>query len=124
MSLIGRPEGARLGVWIDQELDTGSGIQVEICPEVFIMGDDGLTYTHIGRIVFGNGFAGIVPVPEDVEDRAIEAVEEDPGEVTFVEFIRTSDDGFVAEVWDSQKQEWEAFEAPRVPLIGLIPTDI
>ncbi len=116
MTHIKRPEGSRLGAWIDQDLDSGSGIQVEICPDVFTMADDGLTYTHIGRVIFGRGYEGMVPVPKHIEDQVIEAVQEDPGEVTYIEFIKTDDDGFVSEVWDAHNEVWVSFVGPKEPL--------
>ena len=33
-------------VWIDQDLCTGDGLCAEICPEVFVMRDDGLAYVQ------------------------------------------------------------------------------
>ena len=39
-------------VWIDQDLCTGDGLCAEICPEVFIMRDDGLAYVQEGDHIF------------------------------------------------------------------------
>ena len=39
-------------VWIDQDLCTGDGLCAEICPEVFIMRDDGLAYVQENGHIF------------------------------------------------------------------------
>ena len=39
-------------VWIDQDLCTGDGLCVEICPDVFTMKDDGLAYVQETGHVF------------------------------------------------------------------------
>lgn len=103
---IDRPEGARIGVWVDQDAATGSGIQEEWCPEVFIMGRDGLAYTHVGRVIFGTQRAGIVCVPEDCEAAVVEAALDDPSESVNLEFVKVNDDGFVNAVWSSVFQDW------------------
>ena len=36
-----------MNVWIDQELCTGDGICEELCPSVFALLDDGLTYVTV-----------------------------------------------------------------------------
>jgi ferredoxin len=82
-------------VWIDQDLCTGDGICVEICPKLFAMSDDGLAYVKesswpnlLGPSGTGPGPAlsgadGTAAVPEDLLDDAIEAAEACPGECIF-----------------------------------------
>lgn len=81
-------------VWIDQDLCTGDGLCVEICPDVFFMHDDGLAYvkevtdrTGLGSdgeptLQMGKGQAA---VSVSLEDAVIEAAEECPGECIFIE---------------------------------------
>lgn len=77
-------------VWIDQDLCTGDGLCAEICPEVFVMKNDGLAYVKEGDKIFsyadGNpqGSEGQAEVPRGKEDLVVEAAEECPGECIFV----------------------------------------
>ena len=85
-------------VWIDQDLCTGDGICVEICPSVFDMHEDGLAYvkeadwpTLCGPDGAPRGepayrmAEGLAVVPEGDAAAAIEAAEECPGECIFFE---------------------------------------
>jgi ferredoxin len=119
--LENRPADARLGVWIDSDLDTGSGIQEEICPEVFMMGRDGIAYTHIGKIIFAQGLEGLVAVPEDCEAKALDAAKHDPGETISLEFVQVGDDGRVSKVWNRTKEIWEPWDAPVAPIFSQPP---
>lgn len=80
-------------VWIDQNLCTGDGLCVEICPEIFFMHDDGLAYVkEVGdsglgsdgepKLKMGKGLAN---VPDRLEEAVIESAEECPGECIFIE---------------------------------------
>jgi len=78
-------------VWIDQDLCTGDGICVEICPSLFFMGDDGLAYVKDAdekadpvepRLKMA---AGLAVVDASLLDDTIEAAEECPGECIFLE---------------------------------------
>jgi len=78
-------------VWIDQDLCTGDGLCVEICPDLFFMSDDGLAYVKEReeepnasdpRLRMSSGLAEI---PADILDATIEAAEECPGECIFIE---------------------------------------
>lgn len=77
-------------VWIDQDLCTGDGLCAEICPEVFVMKNDGLAYVKEGDKVFSaldnnpQGAEGQAEVPKGLEDLVVEAAEECPGECIFV----------------------------------------
>jgi ferredoxin len=73
-------------VWIDQELCTGDGLCEEICPPVFVLCDDGLSYVKQGDTVLRTpgGQAQMAIVPPDLEEDAKEAAEECPGECIFV----------------------------------------
>lgn len=77
--------------WIDQDLCTGDGICVEICPDIFFMSDDGLAYVKdVGesanvrepRLKMATGLAD---VPANLLDAVIESAEECPGECIFIE---------------------------------------
>ena len=78
-------------VWIDQDLCTGDGLCAEICPEVFVMKNDGLAYVQDYERVYsaidGNpqGAEGQAVVPIGKEELVVEAAEECPGECIFIE---------------------------------------
>jgi len=85
-------------VWIDQDLCTGDGICVEICPSVFDMHADGLAYVKepdwpnlYGPKGSPKGepihkmSEGMATVPDEDIDALIEAAEECPGECIFIE---------------------------------------
>jgi len=74
-------------VWIDQDLCTGDGLCEEICPSVFTLLDDGLAYVKEGDKAMSDpgGAAGVVEVPDGMEDAVTEAAEECPGECIFIE---------------------------------------
>jgi len=74
-------------VWIDQDLCTGDGLCEEICPSVFTLLDDGLAYVKQGDDVLSSpgGAEGLALVPAGMDDAAVEASEECPGECIFIE---------------------------------------
>ena len=74
-------------VWIDQDLCTGDGICVEICPPLFDMHDDGLAYVKDGDKILSDpaGAEAVAPVPAGQEEATIESAEECPGECIFIE---------------------------------------
>jgi ferredoxin len=82
-------------VWIDQDLCTGDGLCVEICPALFDMHDDGLAYVKEadwpGLTPDGPGDPtykmgeGMAEIPENLVNDTIEAAEECPGECIFIE---------------------------------------
>jgi ferredoxin len=83
-------------VWIDQDLCTGDGLCVEICPPLFDMHDDGLAYVkEIEWPDLYNGGShkrplyematGLANVPDELLADAIDAAEECPGECIFIE---------------------------------------
>lgn len=73
-------------VWIDQDLCTGDGLCEEICPQVFVLLNDGLAYVKEGDRVLNDpgGASGLAAVPADHEEAVSEAAEECPGECIFV----------------------------------------
>jgi ferredoxin len=73
-------------VWIDQDLCTGDGVCEELCPSVFTLLDNGLTYVKEGDVVFDNpgGEAQMATVPSEFEDAVTEASDECPGECIFI----------------------------------------
>lgn len=74
-------------VWIDQDLCTGDGLCEEICPSVFVMQADGLSYVKEGTTVknFPGGSEGLATVPGEFEELVLEASRECPGECIFIE---------------------------------------
>jgi ferredoxin len=78
-------------VWIDQDLCTGDGLCEEICPDVFVLLDDGLAYVKDGDTIYAEaeghpqGSDGLAPIPENLLDAVIESAEECPGECIFIE---------------------------------------
>ena len=83
-------------VWIDQGLCQGDGQCAEICPTVFFMHDDGLTYASYVRAEGTSGLGpdrqpvlrrgrGVTEVPRAVEAAVLEAAEFCPGACIFVE---------------------------------------
>jgi len=84
-------------VWIDQDLCTGDGLCVEICPPLFDMHDDGLAYVKEadwpGLTPEGHGeptykmMAGMAIVPDKLLADCIEAADECPGECIFIEVL-------------------------------------
>ncbi len=78
---------AELRVWIDQDLCTGDGLCVDHCPEVFVLLEDGISYVRSGDLI-GNdpgGAACPTEIPQQLEDSAIEAALDCPGECIFIE---------------------------------------
>jgi len=85
-------------VWIDQDLCTGDGICVEICPPLFDMHEDGLAYVKeaFWPTIYGPDgspkgdpalrmAAGVAVVTDELAEATIEAAEECPGECIFIE---------------------------------------
>ena len=74
-------------VWIDQDLCTGDGLCAEICPEVFVMRDDGLAYDQENGQVFDNpgGATGLATFEDNHLEAVIESAEECPGECIYIE---------------------------------------
>jgi ferredoxin len=80
-------------VWIDQDLCTGDGLCVEICPPVFELLDDGLAYVKaVGATAISEsgeainkGATGRVLVPAELEDAVVEAAGDCPGECIFID---------------------------------------
>jgi ferredoxin len=67
---------AAMRVWIDQELCTGDGQCADICPDVFVMRDDGVAYQ--AEVVDPD-------VPPALEAAVIEAADDCPGVCIFVD---------------------------------------
>ena len=83
-------------VWINQDLCTGDGQCVDICPDVFFLHDDGRACRAYVRDVGESGYGpdegpmlrmaeGLADVPGPLEDAVSEAAEYCPGECIFVE---------------------------------------
>lgn len=73
-------------VWIDQDLCTGDGLCEEICPQVFVLLEDGLAYVKEGDRVMDEpgGAEGVAQIPSGLEESVVEASEECPGECIFI----------------------------------------
>lgn len=73
-------------VWIDQELCTGDGLCGEICPDVFVLMEDGLSYVKQGGSIFNDpgGNSQMATVPSTLEGAVRDAAEECPGECIFI----------------------------------------
>ena len=84
---------AAVNVWIDQDLCTGDGICIEICPEVFTWGDDTdqQTAEFNAYLAYVKDDAGMkrmldtVAVPEPLIPAVVDAAEDCPGECIFLE---------------------------------------
>ena len=83
-------------VWIDQDLCTGDAQCVEICPEVFVLHDDGTACRSYVRDVGTSGFGpdgapvlrsaeGRAAVPPALEAVVVEAAEYCPGACIFLD---------------------------------------
>lgn len=81
-------------VWIDQDLCTGDGLCIELCPEIFGWGNDGLAY--VKEVAWPDVFnstndpvykmaQGTASVPDSLAEATIESAEECPGECIFIE---------------------------------------
>ncbi len=82
-----RLAGARLVVWIDQDLCTGDGLCEDDCPEVFVLLEDGIAYVREGdRIMNDPGqHTGLARVAIDNEVAVVSAAQRCPGECIFIE---------------------------------------
>jgi len=80
-------EGSTLRVWIDQDLCTGDGICEDLCPEVFVILEDGIAYVHEGDHVMNDPgqHTGLARVAAAHEGAVVSAASYCPGECIFVE---------------------------------------
>jgi ferredoxin len=83
-------------VWINQEACHGDGQCADICPDIFFLHDDGVTYLSYVRDVADSGYgpdgepsmrmrAGLVDVPEGLVDAVVDAAEHCPGACILIE---------------------------------------
>ncbi len=113
-----RPPGSRIGVWIDRAGDTGHGLSEEICPELFMLADDGLTYVHRGDLIplgdhntprsLGALVMEMVVVAPDLEDKAIEAALDQPEGNIHLEYVSIKDDGSITGIWNVDTQTYDS----------------
>ena len=84
---------ARMRVWIDQDLCTGDGICEDLCPDVFVILEDGIAYVREPDQVMNDpgGHTGIARVAATDEHAVIEAASGCPGECIFVEVDETEE---------------------------------
>jgi ferredoxin len=87
---------ADMRVWIDQDLCTGDGQCFEICPDVFLLHDDGCSYLSYVRDAGESGYgpdgtprftmsSGIAEVPPSLEQAVVDAADYCPGACIFIE---------------------------------------
>ena len=74
-------------VWIDQDLCTGDGLCVDICPDVFVQLEDGIAYVATtGEPMNDPGGAGSLAfVAARHVDSVVHAADVCPGECIFIE---------------------------------------
>ena len=74
-------------VWIDQDLCTGDGLCTDHAPEVFTLLEDGIAYVkQHGRVLNDpGGSASLALVPAGLNQAAIHAAEDCPGECIFLD---------------------------------------
>jgi ferredoxin len=79
-------EDEAMKVWVDQDLCTGDGLCVDVCPSMFVL-EGGISYVRspggASRLVAGA--SGAAHVPDGLVDGVLDAAEECPGECIFVE---------------------------------------
>ena len=76
-------------VWIDQDLCTGDGLCVDLCPDVFVQLEDGIAYVaNAGEPMNDPGGAGsLAAVVARNVDSVVHAADVCPGECIFIEII-------------------------------------
>ena len=74
-------------VWIDQDLCTGDGLCVDLCPDVFVQLEDGIAYVaERGEPLNDPGGGGsLADVPMRDFAAVVQAADVCPGECIFVE---------------------------------------
>lgn len=77
-------EERKMKVWIDQELCTGDALCEDLCPEMFVMGDDSLAYVKDGDTVVTGGAPG-TEVPAELQERVLDAAGQCAGECIFTQ---------------------------------------
>ena len=80
-------EHAVMRVWIDQDLCTGDGICEDLCPEVFVILEDGIAYVREGDLVMNDPgqHTGLARVAPEHEGAVVAAASYCPGECIFIE---------------------------------------
>ena len=83
-----RLRNAAMRVWIDQDLCTGDGICEDLCPDVFVILEDGIAYVREGQQVMNDpgGHTGLARVASTDEEAVVAAAHACPGECIFIEF--------------------------------------
>ena len=74
-------------VWIDQDLCTGDGLCVDLCPDVFVQLEDGIAYVaERGQPLNDPGSSGSLAFVEPRNRSAVvQAAEVCPGECIFID---------------------------------------
>lgn len=74
-------------VWIDQDLCTGDGLCVDLCPDVFVQLEDGIAYVAEGGLVLNDpgGSRSLAAVPARFVTEVVQAADVCPGECIFIE---------------------------------------
>lgn len=86
-------DAAHVQVWIDQDLCTGDGICEDLCPDVFVILEDGIAYVREGDEIMNNPGqeTGLARVAPSNEDAVIAAASYCPGECIFIEAVLPDD---------------------------------
>ena len=76
-------------VWIDQDLCTGDGLCVDLCPDVFVQLEDGIAYVAEFGVALNDpgGSRSLAEVPPRSYGEVIQAAEVCPGECIFIEVL-------------------------------------
>jgi ferredoxin len=74
-------------VWIDQDLCTGDGLCVDLCPDVFVQLEDGIAYVAENSRPLNDpgGSRSLALVPPRSYGEVIQAADVCPGECIFIE---------------------------------------
>lgn len=70
-------------VWIDQDECSGVGVCVQDCPQVFVLGSDGIAYVTTGGRIYASNEQAIVD--DAFLDTVLDAVEDCPEQCIYID---------------------------------------
>ena len=91
-------------VWIDQDLCTGDGLCTDHCPDVFVLLEDGISYVRDSSSI-GNDPGGrdsLAAVPTKLEQSAIDAALDCPGECIYLDADPANPSSDDADIQDAE----------------------